>query len=351
MSIFLDSKYLNLISAQLRNFSKKKDDLWNFSCPICGDSKKDTRKARGFVFRSPDHNSLMFKCHNCGAAIPFGNLLKDVNPMLYEDYCNERFVTAGEGRSRKRRDTPSFSSPATQPRQVVRQAIIDAVVPHATKVSILEDDHICKQYIIQRKLPKEALERLYFVDKFAQFVSVSTNLYLDRKIPNDPRLIIPFFDREGVLTMFQGRSLDPNVDDKMRYLTVKLHPDKEKVFGLERVNMRKTVYVTEGPLDSLFLPNAVATADSSLDRVSPLFTDSVLVFDNEPRNKVLCETIERAIEAGRKVVLWEKTNRYKDVNDMIQKGGRTIENVMQEINKNTFSGLEAILEFGKWKRS
>jgi hypothetical protein len=51
MSLPTDSKYVRLISSRLRNFKQKKDYLWNFSCPFCGDSQKNKTKARGYAFQ------------------------------------------------------------------------------------------------------------------------------------------------------------------------------------------------------------------------------------------------------------------------------------------------------------
>ena len=50
MSLSVESKYIRLLSHRLRNFKQKKDYVWNFSCPICGDSKKNLLKARGYVY-------------------------------------------------------------------------------------------------------------------------------------------------------------------------------------------------------------------------------------------------------------------------------------------------------------
>lgn len=348
MSVYTDSKYLNLISSQLRNFAKKKDDLWNFSCPICGDSKKDLKKARGYVYRAPNHNALLYKCHNCNASTSFAVLLEKVNPTLYDEYCTEKFLNTGAGH--RRFNSPTEPRKSRQYQETERQVAREATVPEAICVTDLDKDDPCRRYVASRMIPEKAQSRLYYVDNFAAFVSQLTNLYIDSKIPSDARLVIPFFDREGTLTMFQGRSLDPNCSDAMRYMTVKLHPEKEKLFGLERVKLSETVYVTEGPIDSLFLPNAVATADSALDRATHLFSNTVLVFDNEPRNRELCKTMQKAIERGATVVIWETTNRNKDINDMILKGRRSIESVMKEINKNTCSGLEAMLRFGDWRK-
>ena len=49
--LFIDIKYIDLVSPKLRNFKKKNTYLWNFSCPICKDSKRSVLKARGFIYK------------------------------------------------------------------------------------------------------------------------------------------------------------------------------------------------------------------------------------------------------------------------------------------------------------
>ena len=58
--MFIEQKYLNIVSSQLSRFKKTNDFLWNFRCPYCGDSQKSTTKARGFVFRK--EQNLIYKC-------------------------------------------------------------------------------------------------------------------------------------------------------------------------------------------------------------------------------------------------------------------------------------------------
>jgi transcription elongation factor Elf1 len=93
MSNYLESKYLNLLSAQLQQFKRKNDTLWNFRCPYCGDSQTNENKARGYVFLK--EASYIFKCHNCGQGASLNNLIKHVNPSLHKEYTMEKFKDGG----------------------------------------------------------------------------------------------------------------------------------------------------------------------------------------------------------------------------------------------------------------
>ena len=168
---------------------------------------------------------------------------------------------------------------------------------------------------------------------------------------DDPRLVIPFYNKDKCLVSFQGRALG---ESKMRYITVKLDDDNHKIFGMDRIDLddpEKDVYVTEGPIDSMFLDNAIATADSNLRSAAKHIDKSklVLVFDNEPRNKDICRQMEECIEEHYKIVVWPEMIEEKDINEMILNGFSSDE-IQDIISKNTFQNLRAKIEFINWKK-
>ena len=95
--MYIEQKYLSIISSQLSQFKKKGDFLYNFRCPYCGDSQRSQTKARGFIFRK--EMDLIYKCHNCGKGASFKNFLKYVDSKIYNDYIMERY--------KKREDVPT----------------------------------------------------------------------------------------------------------------------------------------------------------------------------------------------------------------------------------------------------
>ena len=328
--MYIDIKYLNLISSQLLLFKKKSDYLWNFRCPYCGDSQKSRTKARGFVFRKK--NDLFFKCHNCGVGATLGNLIKHVDSKTYKDYIFERYrsgVKTNNPEPEFKFDVPKF------PKKDILKGL--------RSISDLGVAHPARTIVSDRQIPKERLSDLYLCESFFKF----TNTLIKNKFPSvegdHPRLIIPFRDEKGEVFAYQGRAFGVEIP---KYITIKLD-DGDKVFGLDRLKKDKTVYVVEGPIDSMFLDNAVATADADLTKAD--YQDSVLVFDNEPRNKEICRRIEKAIDAGRRICLWPETNLFKDINDMIL-GGYTKEKIITQINQNTYQSVEAKLRFAKWRK-
>ena len=50
MSGYIDLNYIRKIQPRLQQFKKKRDYLFNFRCPVCGDSKKSKTKARAYLY-------------------------------------------------------------------------------------------------------------------------------------------------------------------------------------------------------------------------------------------------------------------------------------------------------------
>lgn len=325
-------KYLQLLSPRLEKFKQKKDFLWNFRCPLCGDSSKNKNKARGFVFRTK--GDLVYKCHNCQISLPLPKLIQEIDPQLYKEYQLEKFKENNQGRVK------------VDMRKVKR---IVSTTPHfkedklssLTPLDSLNNSHPAKSYILSRKLPTKAL---YFTEKFKEWTNEVKPGTFEDTSQDEPRIIIPFFTKEGDLFGYQGRSLSPT---GLRYITILLDEEHPKVFGLNNVRDDRTIYITEGPFDSLLLSNSVAMAGADInDSDIHLGDDCVFVYDNEPRNSQICKRISNQISAGQKVVIWPSEIQEKDINDMFLAG----HDVQSVVESNTYSGLTAKLKFNQWRK-
>ena len=328
---YVDLKYINSVSPRLEKFTKKKDYLYNFRCPYCGDSKKNKNRARGFFFRVKA--DMVFKCHNCGVGRTLTNFLKDIDVNLHDQYVMEKFKNGLTG---KGTTTPNpkfeFEKPVFK-----KSTHIDL-----KKISELNTTHPARQYLENRKI--EDLDRFYYCPKFKEWTNKvsQTQVFDDLKI-DGPRIIIPLRDKEGIMFGFQGRSISPR--EKLRYITIMLDESKPKIYGLDTVNSTENVYVTEGPFDSHFLTNAIAMCGSDVD-LSTLDYQFVYAFDNEPRNREIVARIETTIERGDKVVIFPRDVHEKDINDMVLAG----RDVKRMIESNVYQGLEAKLKLNTWKK-
>ena len=342
MQSYIVVKYVKLISPYLQQFKKKGDFLWNFRCPYCGDSKKNRTKARGFVFRKK--NDLFYKCHNCGVGATLGKLIEYLDLNTYKDYIMERYKTGSDTITPKpefKFNAPVFNkNKSSKGTKVVRSS--ESIVKELKSISELPHEHPARKIVEQRKLPKNSLKDLFLCPEFYKF----TNKLIPNKFPSldgdHPRLLIPFRNEEGEIFAYQGRAFG---NEQPKYLTIKLQ-DRDKIFGLDRVNKKEEVYVVEGPLDSLFLDNCIAVAGADMPSLNCDFT---VVFDNEPRNKEICKLIEKTIKSGVKICLWPDTMKYKDINDMIL-GGYTKEEVQKIIKNNTYQSASAAVRFATWRK-
>ncbi len=334
MSVFIDRTFLLRASQKLQRFTQKKTDLYNFRCPLCGDSQKNKTKCRGFVYRKKD--DYFYMCHNCSVSTTFYNFLKQVDESLIKEYQLERYRN---GTERGNYTKPDFSEAKEKP--VFKERI------RLESIESLPEEHFAKRYIKSRKIPVVFESQLYFAPDFKQFVE-TLGIEKETLHKDDQRLVIPFYDSKKNLIAIQGRALGKS---ELRYITIKLNDDFDKVFGLDRIDQDEMIYVVEGPIDSMFLENAVATADANLESITKLFDKSqvTLVFDNEPRNKQIVEKINLAIDNHFNVVIWPEFIDCKDINEMVLDGFSPDE-IQDIISKNTFVNLRAKMEFVNWKK-
>lgn len=329
MSLYIDKKFVTLLLPKVERFVKKGTDLYNLRCPFCGDSKKNKYKARGYFYRNK--GNFAYRCHNCNVSMSLGNFIKSIDPTLYQEYQMETYKDGNHSNVAH----PDFSHLSAKP-------VFEKKVINLPSIKSLADDHPAKVYCVKRKIPD--LTEVYYTDDFAAFAKTITSKEKDIP-PKDQRIVFPFLDQNKNLLGVQGRTIS---DSKIRYITLKTSDDSKKVYGLHKVDFTKPIYVVEGPIDSMFLPNCVALMDSALSKVIDLLGDHsfVFIYDNEPRNKEILRQMQKSIATGKNIVVWPKDLVYKDINDMVLAGL----DVMKIISENTFDGLRAKLEFEMWRK-
>ena len=290
-------------------------------------------------------------------------------------------------------------------------------------VEDLSKKHPCRQFIESRLIPKESWHLLFYTDDFGSWMKKLDPFSL-HGVGKEPRLVIPFFDPNGNVVAGQGRAInyrdeanarytakyltartklapgDLGKEDKVmfdgRYLTTskdssiprgewqnaekepsirRTHMDIRDVrhcqashklwYGQWRVNPDKRVYLVEGPLDSLFLDNCMASVGLNLPSLKtvkldtnknkiPFFpshlqnSDCTFVIDNEPRNTAVVATVRKIIDIGMDVVIWPEDMREKDINDLAYRLSK--KKIKKLIDEHTFNGLEAFARMNTWKR-
>ena len=319
----VDSKYIGLVSSRLPKFKKIKANLYNFRCPICGDSKKHRNKARGYFYGIK--SNVNFRCHNCGSSMSFNNFLRQIDPTLQKQYAMEKFKEGHAGGRNFVVEEPKlvFEPPKFKPK-------VD--LPKAS------ENPQAKLYLENRKLDST---KFYYTDKFKAWSNSHKHTFDDLTY-DEPRIIIPLI-YQNTLIGFQGRSLGPN---KVKYITVMLNEEAPKVYGMDQIEKGRSVYVVEGPFDSTFINNSIALCGSDGDLEHFEAYDFIYAYDNEPRNKEIVGRIERCIERNQRVVIWPNNIKEKDINEMVLAG----HDVQSVIESNVYNGLKAKLQFNTWKR-
>ena len=263
---------------------------------------------------------MNFRCHNCDYGTTAGNVVKYINPEIYKEYVKESFFPT-ENEIEYKFEEPKFKKR-------------DPKLKDLVSINKLNADHPAHQVLVTRQIPKEHYDKFYLCHKFYAWSEISSN-------KDHPRLVIPFYDEDGKVFAAQGRAFG---NEQPKYLTVKFD-DKPKIFGLERVDLTKRVYVVEGPIDSLFLNNCLAVAGADFNNLQK--EDTTIVLDNEPRNKEIVRRMENLIDTDYELVIWPDSIQQKDINDMTLAG---IEGIQTIIDNNTFSGLQAKMRLATWKR-
>ena len=338
MSTWIDQKYIGLISNRLLQFKQKDRELYNFRCPICGDSQRSKIKARGWIFNK--RGKFRYYCHNCGASMTFSNFLKDIDVSLHQEYMKDLFIENNINTpiSSSKPDITKFDRPKFQ---------VNSPLKHLKKISSLGVDHYAKKYVMARKIPSHVQYKLFFCPNFKQWV----NSFIPDKFKefekDEARLIIPFIDREKNFFGCQGRSFS---NSGPRYITIILNDDTPRVFGLDSIDFSKQIYAFEGPIDSMFIENSIAMCGSDLSKSVKLDVQkTTIVFDNEPRSIAIVNKMAKYADLHYGVCFWPNNVKGKDINEMILNGHEP-EELRAIINKNTCYGIEAKLQLEMWRK-
>ena len=342
MTLSTEIKYIGLISHRLRNFKRKSDYVWNFSCPLCGDSKKNPLKARGYVYKKS--NNLFYSCKNCGAGTSIGKLIESMDGSLYKEYILERYKNGESGHTNVAK--PTFIIPSPRFDKLDKEKVFE----NAEWCDKLPDEHFCKVYLTKRKIPNNIYDKLLFTQHYKKFIDALVPDH-GKVLYDESRLVIPFYDEYNNLIAVSGRALETS-DKTLRYITIRTNTSDDKlIFGMDRLNIHDTVKIVEGPIDSLFLKNCIASGDANLLSVANKISaiNKVLIYDNESRSKDIVRMMQDAIKSGHNIVIWPSTIMGKDINEMVM-SGISQDEIESIISSNTFKGLQAQLQLNTWKK-
>ncbi len=330
-----------MVASRLDVCKWKNDKTLNHRCPYCGDSQKNQYKARGYHFVV--EQNFVYKCHNCGKSTSSVHFLKDNFPDIHKEYLKEYLQEKGVKKTKQK--MPSSNDFKFTP----KKEILNMSEENLRAVCFRAWDKIvARQYLQDRKIPDSIIKTLWYVDR-AEALCHLHKKYHDRVLGNDPRVVFPFYAENGELIGLSGRAIN---NASLRYLTMRFVDDVPLIYNINNVDKSKTIYVTEGPIDSLFLPNSIAVGGSDFKKIQNLKQNAIIIYDNEPRNTVILDKIEEVIDEGYAVCIWndKRVEGLKDINDMIM-NGITVEQIVEIIDSCTYSGLSAKLKLQEYRKA
>lgn len=340
---YVDNEFALRIFSYQRNFRQVSTMPFklNCSCMICGDSSTDRLKARFWYY---EYKGTMFcHCFNCDYSAGFGRFLENHDESLYREYLLEKRKEEAFGK----KETPKVVE--TEISEKFTKKLIIERLDFCERLDRLPANHPIVKYVENRAIPKAAYKRLWFTSQWQELVNKNKPTFDNPK--KECRLVIPIYNREGKIESYQGRALSSSA--RQKYMTIKAHEDASKIYGVDTVDESKQwVYVMEGPIDSLFIPNAIAITGGSLDLDQVPYKDKrIWVLDNEPRHNDTIKRMEKLIAAGERVCFWDEAPWHsKDINDMVAKEGADPRDIEEYIVDNWAVGLLAQLRMSKYRK-
>lgn len=322
------------MSSSLRNFKKVREGRYQFSCPICGDSSTNKKKARGYLL-SKDNDYIYF-CHNCLYSTSFYNFLKEYDDVLFQSYKHELFL------SKNKRETYKIRKQEVVKVEEKNEEVEEIKFDDLIKVSELPKEHKARLYLKERMVPDESLSSLYWTDNFPElieslFPGKYENIWLKEGIV--------FKLKSGGIT---GRTIE-NLPSKLRFF--KAFPDINEFknnYFCHCLNKESQRFVVEGVIDSLFFQNSIAILSSNLNSFD--FPDSIYFLDQERRSPYIGRSVSKCIESGKKVVLLPQEYENMDINDIVKREKFSYQELENFLLKYTYSKLKAKVKFAEWKK-
>lgn len=346
MAIWLQKKYVNLVSSSLLLYKEISTNpfIAVFRCPYCGDSQKKKTKRRGNLFER--EGEIIYHCFNCEISRYFSFFLKDSSPSLHLDYKVEMM------RNLRRPAQESVESLFKPKNEIFNRVFNKQKIEYGVTLDLCNRNDPVLCYAKKRQIPEIFFKDIHTCENINSIVEQIPR-YKEVKLSNEPVLVIPFYDKYRYYSFICCRSISGS--SKFRYLNFKINEELPKIFGLRYIDWSQKVFVLEGAIDSMMVPNSLALSGSagvgaikSILENSPRKTDIVFIYDNELRsNYQIYQQIVKRIQEGFSVVLFDRKFKSKDINEAVVRRELSQEDLMTYIQERTFQGLMARLELSK----
>ena len=336
----------------LRNY-KEMSDIVNFSCPICGDSKKSSTKARGVVLGINSKNTRYF-CHNCQISLSFTDFLKQVAYYVYENYIKQV----------KKNTLKNFKDKINKKIKIKKQEVEATELtveefyhPDIVSIANLPNDHLAKKYLLKRAIPNTHFKNIYYFkgNPYKLFTNMfDSNKYEEKSNINIEHegIILPRIDNNNKPVGFTLRRISG--EGNLRYLNLS-EDDNNFFYNEHNVNFKnqRTIYILEGQFDLLsFSDTSNLMAMCSINRKVKLLekyknNKFVYVMDNEYNNENVVKAMKGVIKNGHGLFIWPNTIEEKDINDIKKNKDWSDKEMIRFFEENTYFGTMARIKLKK----
>lgn len=302
----MDFDFKNWINEKVLNYLPKNSirtgDKINCRCPLCGDSKKNKMKKRGYYYLS----TSTYHCFNCETSITGMKLLECLSGSDYMELKQEYIQMMFDGKHFNEMTQHISNKQKTKPIFFSLKNIIKPNWKHN-----LSDN--AKTYLNKRRV----LEAPFYKDTFYSYYSKKGDEYI----------LIPW-KLNGIECYFQLNDFEKHNKMGLKYIFPKNH-DK-MIFGLDNIDLsKKYIIVFEGVYDSLFVPNAIcvggkSVTDTQLEIIKKRYPNMkiYLSFDND---KPGLAALKKSLNDSRYnfgYFKWFNNNtKEKDINEFIINNG------------------------------
>lgn len=330
--------YENIFKISYNRYNK----TYNGCCPFCKEGKSWGIKKRFYYIPEKE----VAYCHNCGYSKGSLNFILELTNKPLHSIVNEI------------KDFDIEILPKEEKTEVKK--VIDKSLPEdcinlsdLSQINYYKDNAVVKlalSLINDRRLNKG--------------VNKPRTFYISLKdIVHKNRLILPFYDENDDIIFYQSRGLTKkDLYERPKYLS-KVGADRS-LYGMQNINPDLDyVFIFEGPIDSYFVENGLATCGIT-EKSNKMFTtlqtqqinklnlyEKIYVLDNQYCDKAALSKSIILVDNNEKVFIWPKElKKFKDFNDICIAGNK--DKIKPEfILKNTHSGLKAKLLLTEIKNS
>lgn len=276
-------------------------DRINFACPVCGDSANNSTKKRGNIILRGRFANL-YKCHNCGASMSIMNFLKrydDIHLSLDAiGYISQKkFEPSQFGTGDVVTNGGLFNIEEIESICPDRETLKSSL--HLVECGDANNPNKGRSYLIKR-MQFDFRRFLYSIDEDKLYVlnltpngkifGMQVRVMSEKLRPNEQKY--KSYNITNVRRMVYGGNDD---EETINYDSLSL------LFNALLVNFDKPIIVTEGPMDSFLIPNAIALCGGG--KHIPLDVRLYYLFDyDEPGMKYAIEALKEHDD----VFMWKK---------------------------------------------